>query len=386
MKNKLLLAILAFGFISVGFTSSVVGPLLLSIKKDIPMDYFLSGIILSAQFFGIMISVLISGYFADKYGKKRCLFAGSLFLISGLAGSTLASSYIMLLTSLIIVGLGYGVYNIGLNSISIDYIKECSGEKQAGILNSLHFFFGIGAILGPILVSLSTELLKSWRIVFAFISVFPFLVNVLLVFFKYENVTGSLLNFNVLGIIKNYKIWILGIAILIYVGIEVSVYGWLPSYYEKSYSRFFIAPSLTATMFWISLSSGRLFLTGLINKMGVARYILISSVVLLLLSLLWVVFSGNILTLVLASLIGLVLSCLFPSILVLSTKEYPDSTGVINSIMFTFGSLGGFVIPSGIGKYLDLYGIGMMPVSILFLSLLFVASSLLIWKRTIRTK
>ncbi len=389
MKNRLLYFILAFGFISIGFTSSIVGPLLLAIKKDIPMNYLMSGIILSGQFFGISIAVVLGGYFAEKFGKKKFLFAGTLLLVAGLLLSAAANSFVMLLSGILMVGVGFGIYDVGLNSMCLDYIRDLSQEKQAGILNVLHSFFGIAAICGPILAAVCLKYLDSWRIVFAAIMVFPAAVNMMLLFFKYENNAVDPDGMNVAGffrsireIFRNARVWVLCIGIFLYVGMEVSISGWIPSYYEKSCAVLLISPALTSSLFWFFLSFGRIMVSRFIPSLGIARYILITALLIVITSVLWVFTTNNLSTLILVSLLGLFLSCIFPSLLTMATREYSSMTGMINSIIFIFASFGGFFIPSIMGKLFDKFNILIMPLAIMILSVIFIVNAVIIMKNS----
>jgi fucose permease len=382
MKNKLLYSILALGFISIGLTATIIGPLLISIKKEIPMSYFQSGFLVSEQFIGIIFAVIFGGYLADKFGKKIFIFSGSIFLISGLLLSYFSINYTSLALSILIIGLGFGIYDIGLNSLCLDYIRDYPQNKQANIMNLLHSCYGIGAILGPSLAALSLKYLGSWRIVFAFLALFPFIVNILLLFLKYKKQIYQTGKIKIYNILNNLKVWIYGIALFLYVGIETSINGWIPSYYEKTFNILFITPALTATVFWFFLTFGRIVLGKVIAKIGIVLYLLISGIFVMALIVSWIIYSHNILIIIIVAFIGFSISCIFPSILTIAVKEYNTNTGIINSFMFIFASFGGFFVPWSMGKIFDKTSIGFMPFSLLFLSIAFIITAIIIFKKS----
>ena len=57
------------GFITLGFTLSIMSPLIESIRADIHMNYTQSGMILTGQFLGALLTVMAGGYIADRIGK-----------------------------------------------------------------------------------------------------------------------------------------------------------------------------------------------------------------------------------------------------------------------------------------------------------------------------
>jgi MFS family permease len=150
------------GFITIGLVSSIIGPMIATIKLDIPMSYSQVGFILSGQFAGMLPTVLIGGYLSDKYGKKPILIAGGGILSLGLLGSMLSRNYTSLLIWTLIIGIGFGIYEVGINALCSD----SSDSNKGGAMNYLHFFFGIGAIVGPLIVTLSLKLFSSWHLVY----------------------------------------------------------------------------------------------------------------------------------------------------------------------------------------------------------------------------
>lgn len=359
------------GFITIGLVSSIIGPMLAFIQKDIQMNYSEAGIILSGQFLGMLFTVFIGGYLADKYGKKPFLLVGSVVLILGLVSSMLSHTYMNLLIWTIVSGIGFGVYEVGINALCSD----CAHSNKGSAMNFLHFFFGVGAIFGPILATLCIKLGGSWRLTFALTALLPLFVIFILAPIripapKHQPTSKHTLPY------KRMFIWISGLFCFLYVGIEVSIYGWIPAYWQSMYSKSLIPASLTGSIFWFTLTIGRIVCGKFVDKIGFSKFLIGTSFGMAILTLSWSVLPSEYVILVVILLLGLFLAGIFPTLMASVTSEYPNISGEISAFISIFSALGGFFIPSAIGKSADLVGINKVPFIICGLSILLFFSAI----------
>ncbi|MBC8059491.1 MAG: MFS transporter [Clostridiaceae bacterium] len=360
------------GFITIGLVSSIIGPMLSAIQSDINLNYSQAGLVLSGQFLGMLLTVIIGGYLADKYGKKLFLIVGGAFLSIGLFGSMLSHNYVNLLICTIVSGIGFGAYEVGINALCADSTDSNKGNA----MNFLHFFFGLGAILGPVLATLCINLLKSWRLVYGISALFPILVTVILWPLV---INKPLLTDGVKHSIpyKNKFIWISGIFCFLYVGIEVSTSGWLPTYWKHISPNSLIPASLTATIFWSTLTVGRLFSGKLADKFGFSKFLIFTSLGVIVITLSWVLIPFKLVTLFAILLLGGFLAGIFPTMMASVTSQYPNVSGEISAFISIFASLGGFLVPSAIGRSIDFIGIVKIPLILCGLAvLLFISANL----------
>ncbi|HEX2954444.1 MAG TPA: MFS transporter, partial [Bacillota bacterium] len=161
-QDRQLLFVEYLGYITIGIVANMMGPSLIAIRSSFHLNYSQSGLVLSMQFFGMLISVILGGVIADRYGKKPYILAGGLFLTAGLVGVMISGNFLTLILSIIIIGIGYGAYSVGINALGADY----AGPNPGKALNLLHLFFGVGAIVSPLIVSFTQSIWQSWRPVF----------------------------------------------------------------------------------------------------------------------------------------------------------------------------------------------------------------------------
>jgi MFS family permease len=377
--NKLLTLIQYLGFIGTGLVYGIPGPILTVVSKDLKMNLSESGLILSVQSFGMLFVVIGGGFLADKFGKKPFLITGSFLLIAGLTGSMFSINFIMLFIFGIIVGIGYGIYSIGINALCADLSSIDRGKS----MNYLHFFFGIGAISAPFIVTFCIKILNNWRFSYAIAVVIPLIMLYFLSNLKFKHEVPENAAIKRLLPFKSLFMWFAGITIFLYVGIELSVYGWLPIYWKTYFPEDVIPASIIGFVFWASLTLGRYTLGKIVDKIGISKYLLISGAGVFVFSVLWIFLPFNISTIILAAIIGLSISCIYPTIMASVTSYFPKITGITAAFISLFSSIGGFLLPSGIGFVANSSSIKILPIVVAVLSICMILSMFFAWIITI---
>ena len=350
LSHKRLLLTQYLGLVTMGFLASIIGPLLLLIRSELHLTYGQSGLLLSGPFIGVMITVLIGGTWADRYGKKPYLITGGIFMVIGLLGSMLANSYIGLLTLIIIAGIGFGVYEIGMNALCADG----SGENKGAAMNLLHVFFGIGAVAGPILATLTMNLTGSWRPAFGIVAILPIIVSCLVLSLFLPRPATKVMPKG--HPYRNWFIWLVGLTTFIYIGIESVFFGWLPAYWRILPQSGFIPASITTVIFWLALTIGRLVGSRIIDRVGMSRFMTFSTGATLAMAILWCFFAKNAFgSLGIVFIIGIIIAGIFPTIMASTTAHYPERTAEISAFITFFPGVGGFIMPVGIGSLADQY-------------------------------
>jgi fucose permease len=376
-------------FVAIGLISNIIGPLLPTIKQEIPMSYGQLGTLLSETFLGMLLMGLIGSYVMDKYGKKPFLLLGGFLLIFGLFGTALSKTFTQLYILNFITGMGFGIYEVGINALCADY----SGDAKGNDMNFLHFFYGLGAILGPVFVLICVNL-GLWRLCFGIAAVFPIAVTILILNFKGNKIDiikkdETKASNEPIKVFKSQLLWVAGITVFIYVGLEVSTAGWIPTFCKSMLSKSIIPSSLATTLFWITMTAGRLRSGKIADKIGLKQFIFMASIGAMIVSITWVILPAGAWTLISILLIGLLLSGIYPTLMAVSTASFPKNTGLVAAFISVFGALGGAFIPSIIGKMSDSFGIGILSKSILGLSIIMVVLSAILlekWKRKINPK
>ena len=150
------LALIYLAFISLGLPDSLLGsswPLMhLSFGVPVGSAGFLA-IIVST---GTILSSLLSHRLIRRFGTGVVMVGSVSLTAIALLGTSLAPSFWMLIVLAIPMGVGAGAVDSGLNA----FVAKHYAAKH---MNWLHCFWGVGAMLGPILISALTKSGFGWR-------------------------------------------------------------------------------------------------------------------------------------------------------------------------------------------------------------------------------
>jgi fucose permease len=170
----ILLFIIYMSFISLGLPISILGSAWPVMRISLNASLQDAGI-LSMIFVGSMaVSCLCIGRIGRSFGPGRLTLAGVAMIAVSLLGYSLAPSFVWLCVCSLPLGLGSGVVDAKLNNVVALHYK-------ARHMNWLHCFWGFGAALGPVIMSLFIRD-NNWRLGYRSISILEWITVGILVF------------------------------------------------------------------------------------------------------------------------------------------------------------------------------------------------------------
>lgn len=171
----LLLVIIYLAFISLGLPDSLLGSAWPSMYEGLGVSIDSAGIISMIISVGTVISSLSSDRVIRRFGTGRVTFVSVAMTAVALMGFSFSTSFVMLCVFAVPLGLGAGSVDAALNNfVALHY--------KAKHMSWLHCFWGIGASLGPIVMSFSLVRLQSWNAGYRVISILQFALVVVLLF------------------------------------------------------------------------------------------------------------------------------------------------------------------------------------------------------------
>jgi MFS family permease len=145
------------GLILTAQTVANIGPLGIPaiaslIRDDLGLTLTQAGSFLSAYYIGPLVMSLPAGTMADQWGIARTLILGQLVIALGLVAVSAADSYGLLITLMMVAGIGYGMLNPTSTKAVMAWFPPAQratvvGLKQVG----LPFGGALGAALLPAL-------------------------------------------------------------------------------------------------------------------------------------------------------------------------------------------------------------------------------------------
>ena len=146
MFASLLLAVIYLIFISLGLPDSLLGSgwPTMQIAFDVPSSY--AGYVSMLISFMTVLSSLISPELIRRFHTKWIVIVSIFLTIIGLLGFSVSRNYLSLLFFAIPYGLGAGSIDASVNH----YVAE---HYPASVMNFLHCFYGVGAVISPMIMS-----------------------------------------------------------------------------------------------------------------------------------------------------------------------------------------------------------------------------------------
>lgn len=169
------LIMIYLSFISLGLPDSLLGAAWPVMQAEYGAAFGMAGVINIAIASGTIVSSLMSGTLLKRLGTGRITLISCLMTAAALLGFSFAPSILWLMVLALPLGLGAGSVDAALNH----YVAT---HYQAHHMSWLHCFWGVGATLGPIIMSGFMRDHDLWRDGYLTVSLIQFALVVLLVF------------------------------------------------------------------------------------------------------------------------------------------------------------------------------------------------------------
>ncbi|MGL5436451.1 MAG: MFS transporter [Lachnospiraceae bacterium] len=169
----LLLVIIYIAFISLGLPDSLLGSAWPSMYHSLGASIASAGIISMIIAGGTIISSLFSEKLIRRFGTGMVTFISVAMTAVALMGFSCSNSFGLLCFWAIPLGLGAGSVDAALNNfVALHY--------KAMHMSWLHCFWGVGASLGPIIMSYSLVQWDSWSMGYRSVSIMQIVLVVVL--------------------------------------------------------------------------------------------------------------------------------------------------------------------------------------------------------------
>ena len=381
MKNQplkttvfLVTAACFLSFFVFGFTDNLKGPTLPSMIHELNIDYGTSGNIFFGEYFGFVITSLLAGILADRFGLRVILILAGGLLAAGVAGYSTFSNTMVLTISLFSVGLGLGAIELGANAT----IVQIHPEKTGLYLNLMAVLHGVGSLIAPLFAGWLLGLDVSWRAIYRWDILLIGLFVLLFLFLQFPKSQAknnsidfkNIPNFAFKGILP----WFYA-AIAFYVAAEIGVGSWLVTFLQDTRSQSILASNQSLSLFFGLLTLGRLVGGFIVHRLGYLRSILFASIASLI-----CVSLGTLTTLsIFFPITGFFFSIIFPTFTAAVSEDLKENTNTILGVLFTFAGIGGLLGPWIIAWASDLFGlkIGFAFIGV-FTALLVISVSILL--------
>ena len=155
--NYRVVIIAYLSFIALGLPGGLLGVAWPSIRDTFGLEQAALGTLLFTTTAGYLTASVFNGRIITRLGVAKTLLVASALIAIGLLGIGLAPGWWLLIVIALAMGLGQGVVDAGMN-------LYFANNFNARLMNWLHAAFGLGAALGPLLMTELFRLEQSWRV------------------------------------------------------------------------------------------------------------------------------------------------------------------------------------------------------------------------------
>lgn len=358
-----------------------LGPMLPEIMNTFGIGEAQAGFLLSAGALGNALGPILGGVLLDRQKLKfmmvLCFALETGFLIA------FGLTPLFFLTVVFNFGL---VFMGGQLETAANYLPNIVGARSvSSVMNLVHFFFSVGALIGPILIGSMLNRGGNWQNYLFYLAVPTFILAVYSLFLKVPSGAQWVQSteeaarkrrfflFDFFRSARHPAVVFGALALVFYVGAELGFSSWLVNYLEKEHLFPKLSASLTLSLFWIGLVAGRLVNTIIAQRVLSKIIIAVSAVTGLLAGVLFLVVGRPVFIFPVTFLMGLAMSGIFPIVMAEVTRRFPRETGKVAGVMTFGGGVGGSLLQWLIGITAEYAG---LRASMAFTPALFVLSGI----------
>lgn len=350
MSIRQLAFIACFALAVLGINSVVLGPSQELLRARLGVSVKDLSVLFVALSFGYLVSSPLLSLFAKHLSQRVLLFAPILLIIA-MTAIALGNSVAMLAAAAFVLGLGQAI-------TQVTYLAWIGARVRgaSGLINRVNALYGVGALIGPILVvagvTLGYPMFVFWLA--AALSALLLLIGAVVPVDPDDAHSGSLGDEIGPGLLLRSPA-LLGtlLTMALYVGCEVAFSAYSTLYVSQA----FIAPIQTAafatSLFFGGFALSRYFAGALLDRMDDARALALllcvagaGIAIMLAAPNAYVALSG-------AMVVGVGFGPIYPTILSIAIRRHPKSPRIVSSMVTSSGSLGSVTLPYIVGQMID---------------------------------
>lgn len=219
-------------FMMFAMTSDSVGEIIKEVKIEFGVSNTQASLMHSLFMVGIAFSGLFLGFLADKFGRKKTLILGLAMFATSCYLFLFGSTFTFILSLISLSGLAVGVFKTAALALIGDISR--STKEHTGTMNGAEAFFGVGAIIGPILVAWLIIQGVHWTWLYVIAGALCTLLIVLALTVNYPQSKGQHKQpsrlIDSLRLLKDPYALGFSLGAFLYVAAESAIYVWMPSY------------------------------------------------------------------------------------------------------------------------------------------------------------
>jgi len=346
-----------------GLAGAAEGPSLPTLAQHTASPLNRIGLLFVADSLGYLIGSMGGGRLYDKLPGHRLMSIMFLLILAGAVFFPVAPYLWLLLALGFLMGIGKGAVDVGSNTL----LQWVHGEGVSPFMNGLHFAYGLGAFIAPLLLAQIILLTHEIHWVFWILAILIAPMAIWLWFLPGpapQTQDGSA----TAGAVPLVPVLIMILAFVLYVGAELGFSNWIYTYAVTLNLANTVTAAYLTSAYWASFTLARLLGIWVSTRLR-SRTIL------------FIDFAGCLISLGLIAIardsaamlwvgsisLGLATASIFPTLLLLAGEKL-KVTGTITGLFLLGSGVGSMLLPWLIGNAFTSVGPHAM-INILFIDM-----------------
>lgn len=362
MVSTALLMMIYLSFISLGLPDSMLGSAWPAMNVSLNAPLWGAGLVQMLISFCTIISSLNSAKLIRRFGTGKLTAISVATTALALLGFSLAKNYAFLLLMAVPLGLGAGAVDAGLNN----YVAlHCEAKHMSW----LHCFWGVGTIIGPMILSAVLRVGGSWATGYRAVGLIQCAVSALLFatlgMWKRGNIQQEEYGAKALSVwevlsLPGAKAGM--VTFLCYCAVESTLGLWGATYISQVRGVDEATAASFGAMFYIGITVGRAISGFMAMKLLPKQMVRVGQALLALGCIFMMIPAGNTLSGIGLVVCGLGCAPIYPNII----QDTPVNYGAENSqaaigVQMAFAYVGSTFLPSIFGALAGVGGYGLLP-------------------------
>ena len=343
-------------FTCLGLSIAVIGPTLPSLANQTHSSLANMGLVFFIWSMGYTLGVYLAGRAFDRIPGHTVLGVAQICAALMLILIPVVRSLWLLLVILACKGISEGFINAGANTLLV----WTHGEKVSPFMNGLHFSFGLGAFISPLLMAQATGTPTAFHWVYWAIGVFALLagLRILTLNGSPQPVHERKEDSGQISPTRSYYPLVFAAALFLffYVGAEITFGGWVYTYGVTLKLVSSAGAAYLTSGFWLTFTIGRLVAVPAATRFTPKQILPVALLGCLTVLALALLLPGSRTVLWIMTLgLGFCMAPIWPTGFTLAGQTFP-LTGRLSSIVLLGDSIGTMVLPGLVGRVIETNG------------------------------
>ena len=367
VPKRLLIPLAFLAFVSLGLPDTLLGVAWPSMRATFGRPIEALGVLSTLATAGYLASSLVAGSLLDRLGVGRILALSGAAVTLSLAGYAVAPAWPLLFGCAVLAGLGAGAIDSAMNLFA-------ARAFSARVTNWLHACWGVGATVGPLVMTAALRGRFGWRLGYAIVAVATAGLTVLFIATRRmwrldpgdAAVASPADRPTLRAAIRRPPVALHALFFLVYGGVEFGCGNWLFTLLTDARGERVAAAGRVVGLYWFAVTIGRVAFGQVTASLGGAAVVRIGLVGATFGAAALLPGVPRVAALAAPALIGFAIAPVFPTMISLTPARVGDrfapQSVSLQGAACALGIGGG---SAGIGLLARRFGIDVLPVVLL---------------------